>query len=630
MACSTEPAPEEPKTQRVTIGLNSTPSDLSSQGVPKPVGGGSAVSIEGEITVFKGNTKVLFDQNGNITTNASNSTPLLITRATPTISLNLEVNVSYRFEFLGYEAGDAAKKNLVYGETDRTFSSGGQNANIPIYTLLNSASLEGPSSVEANTIVDYFLKVSPPNRPDLLATIADYSAIEFGSSVGIIEAESDRGFRVRMVPDCSQANTTISATISGFVDKAGDITKVNIDAAKKEITITYNSRIKSDDCKMSVGVDSLPPAISFEEKADSSASLIKIKGVVSDTKSGVDRVEVYEGVRKLPDATIDFGKGGIDKNNPNRGIFSFSWEWKPDVQVPVELTFIAYDKGNNTSEVDVNAPKSIVGNNKPPVVTITSPKTGSTTNSDVLVEGIIKDDGLIKKLSYSLNGNARKDVTTSLDKNNFTFRISSNNLLEGKNTIQVLAEDSEGSTGTTTIEINYDRNTVIDKNIIGSWEGVGSQNNGSTWTIALEIPANLAIGSSATTIDYPSLKCSGFWTLKQVIGSEHIFEESITIVPVGPGPHCITSGTVEITYNNRNDTLNYSYKSGNSTATSTLTRVSSQSTTTHYTFDDHTAKNSSDNGIFTPAGYSQCVESQPKDWSQSLTAMFQEYDQGRR
>ena len=108
----------------------------------------------------------------------------------------------------------------------------------------------------------------------------------------------------------------------------------------------------------------------------------------------------------------------------------------------------------------------------------------------------------------------------------------------------------------------------VSRSISGSWEGVGVQDNGSTWAIALKIPTNLVVGGSATNIDYPSLNCGGRWTLENISGSNYVFEENIAY----GRDNCLVSGTVEITYNN-NDTLSYFYTSQFGTAKSTLTRV---------------------------------------------------------
>lgn len=109
--------------------------------------------------------------------------------------------------------------------------------------------------------------------------------------------------------------------------------------------------------------------------------------------------------------------------------------------------------------------------------------------------------------------------------------------------------------------------TALEK-MIGEWEGVGNQNNGSTWTISVAILDAVKVNNVGALISYPSLSCSGTWTLKSSSGNVAIYDEQITSGQGG----CIASGQVQLTYNN-NDTLSYTYTSGSSTATSTLTRV---------------------------------------------------------
>ena len=108
----------------------------------------------------------------------------------------------------------------------------------------------------------------------------------------------------------------------------------------------------------------------------------------------------------------------------------------------------------------------------------------------------------------------------------------------------------------------------VGRGISGSWKGIGTQDDGSTWTITLKVPAKLVVGGSAANIDYPSLNCGGRWTLESVSESKYVFEENIAY----GRNNCLVSGTVEITYNS-DDTLSYFYTSQFGTANSTLTRV---------------------------------------------------------
>ena len=114
----------------------------------------------------------------------------------------------------------------------------------------------------------------------------------------------------------------------------------------------------------------------------------------------------------------------------------------------------------------------------------------------------------------------------------------------------------------------------IYQNITGEWEGVGRQNDGSSWLIDLQILDNyLALDQTGALIKYPSLDCSGIWILRELKEDTLIFEEKITYGQ----SHCVASGVVKIVYNNDN-TLGFfyssEYKGSSYSATSTLKQKS--------------------------------------------------------
>jgi hypothetical protein len=64
--------------------------------------------------------------------------------------------------------------------------------------------------------------------------------------------------------------------------------------------------------------------------------------------------------------------------------------------------------------------------------------------------------------------------------------------------------------------------TAKTQKLNGKWEGIGHQIDGQSWDIALnfENPKDI-------TINYPSLGCSGIWTLEEANGELSIFKEKI-------------------------------------------------------------------------------------------------------
>jgi len=66
------------------------------------------------------------------------------------------------------------------------------------------------------------------------------------------------------------------------------------------------------------------------------------------------------------------------------------------------------------------------------------------------------------------------------------------------------------------------------RSLLGVWEGTGTQSNGDSWPMVVQI-TSLAIGECAT-VRYPSLSCSGEWLCTETSdgaalrGQEHILE----------------------------------------------------------------------------------------------------------
>jgi hypothetical protein len=70
----------------------------------------------------------------------------------------------------------------------------------------------------------------------------------------------------------------------------------------------------------------------------------------------------------------------------------------------------------------------------------------------------------------------------------------------------------------------------------GSWTGQGKGENGSSWTMKLDVANN------QFRVSYPSLNCSGYWTKKNVDANTASFEEVIT-----NSPEKCTNGELTIT-----------------------------------------------------------------------------------
>ena len=64
------------------------------------------------------------------------------------------------------------------------------------------------------------------------------------------------------------------------------------------------------------------------------------------------------------------------------------------------------------------------------------------------------------------------------------------------------------------------RNTI--SQFMGAWEGLGKQDNGTQWSIRVNIRPNFYV------IDYPSLTCGGVLTLLKTTDTSLVFKETLT------------------------------------------------------------------------------------------------------
>lgn len=106
---------------------------------------------------------------------------------------------------------------------------------------------------------------------------------------------------------------------------------------------------------------------------------------------------------------------------------------------------------------------------------------------------------------------------------------------------------------------------------VGVWEGNGTQNSGSSWTILITLvegETNEVVG----TIAYPSLRCGGKLTLQSASASELTFLESITY-----GGNCVDQGIVTLSVNDLPHQMSYTWERGSSNAAGSLEKLSGES-----------------------------------------------------
>ncbi len=199
------------------------------------------------------------------------------------------------------------------------------------------------------------------------------------------------------------------------------IHNMSLTEGKNLISIEAKSPQGSDKASVTVTLDSTAPTVTLNSPAAdyiSGQSTVDIMGVVEDAMPG--RVELHIG-SEVTEGTL---AGRYFRFNNA----SFSTEGTSGYKV------VAYDKAGNRGEVN----GTVTLDTTVPTVTINAPQTGfMTRQSGVVVRGSVNDNSVSK---VSLNGR-----TLTLDNGEF---LTTCNLTEGQNRLEVAAIDAAGNRGT--------------------------------------------------------------------------------------------------------------------------------------------------------------------------------------
>ncbi len=199
------------------------------------------------------------------------------------------------------------------------------------------------------------------------------------------------------------------------------IHNMSLTEGKNLISVEAKSPQGSDKASVTVTLDSTAPVVTLNSPAAdyiSGQSTVDIMGVVEDAMPG--RVELHIG-SEVTEGTL---AGRYFRFNNA----SFSTEGTSGYKV------VAYDKAGNRGEVN----GTVTLDTTVPTVTINAPQTGfMTRQSGVVVRGSVNDNSVSK---VSLNGR-----TLTLDNGEF---LTTCNLTEGQNRLEVAAIDAAGNRGT--------------------------------------------------------------------------------------------------------------------------------------------------------------------------------------
>ncbi|WP_158623629.1 Ig-like domain-containing protein [Corallococcus llansteffanensis] len=194
--------------------------------------------------------------------------------------------------------------------------------------------------------------------------------------------------------------------------------------------------------------------------------------------SKVARVELYAGTRLL----------GTDSTSP----YAFSWNTIAEPTGPYTLTTRAYDASGN---VEVSAPVNVtvVRDNTPPTVSITSPSAGATVRSTVQVQATAIDDTQIVRVELYVDGALIGTDSSSP----YAISWNPNSMANGSHTLTVKAYDSYGNVGTSPAVV-----VTVARDVTAPTVSVSSPAEGATVSSYAFFAANAADDDVISKVDY--------------------------------------------------------------------------------------------------------------------------------
>jgi subtilisin-like proprotein convertase family protein len=175
--------------------------------------------------------------------------------------------------------------------------------------------------------------------------------------------------------------------------------------------------------------------------------------------------------------------------------------------------------GTGTSTHTTSASITVVNNNQPPTVSITSPTNGSTVSGTLIVSADASDaDGTVVSVQFTLpDGSTVTDTTAPFTTTFDTTRIASG---AGK-TITATATDNAGATSSSTVMFTIDNG------------GVACINNTFTSTdVPKMIPDNNPTGITSVL---PVTGNGGVGTLSLSLNITHTFRGDLVVTLISPG-----------------------------------------------------------------------------------------------
>ncbi len=302
--------------------------------------------VQAEARVLASNGELLFS-NSNPDANGER---LIIPANTLFIKNFLPETGDYQFISV---LKDANNQVLGFAETQQSINDDSRIL-LPATGLLGSLTLNGVNTAKEGDSVTLELSASPPQRTDLFLLEEDFTEPLYQLTADgqpLIPDSSDKSGVTFTMP-C--AEVVVKVQSSGFtaIQEVGNgEIRVSSGDANTEFIVALESCV-TDPPNSGGLVDFIPPTLTLnpaQVQVLNQDVEVLISGSVFDNQSGLNRVDIFEGVRFLGTATLDRNV------TPNTWQFLYRLEDLAYLSVIDQTLFaIAYDRGGNKIELNQN------------------------------------------------------------------------------------------------------------------------------------------------------------------------------------------------------------------------------------------------------------------------------------
>jgi hypothetical protein len=266
---------------------------------------------------------------------------------------------------------------------------------------------------------------------------------------------------------------------------------------------------------ISLVVDNTPPTVSITSPAAGAA----LAGAVAITANAADNVAM---------ASVQFQLDGANLGSAVTGAgpaYTYGWNTTSVSSGPHTITAIATDTGGNTATTNV----SIVVNNTPPTVSISSPAAGAALTGTVTITANAVDNVGMAGVQFQLDGVNLGSAVTGAGPA-YTYSWNTTSAGNGSHTISAIAADTAGNTATTSVSVTISH-TPPTVSVTAPSAGAVLSN---TVTLTANATDNVAVAGVQFQLDGVNLGSA-------VTGAGPTYSYSWNTAPAGNGTHTITA-----------------------------------------------------------------------------------------